>query len=157
MSHPIESIMKITMEEISQMVDVNTIVGNPILTTAQNMVLPVSKVSLGFLSGGGEYSQRSSPVKRSGEAVENKEEKFPFAGVSAAGMCLTPMAFLSVNNDTVKVFPATYKGTIDRLIELLPYSVSEIERIVKDSFSHKQHANHNQGGSNATIITSPEE
>lgn len=149
--------MKITMEEISQMVDVNTIVGNPILTTAQNMVLPVSKVSLGFLSGGGEYSQKSSPVKRSAEGIENKDDNFPFAGMSAAGMCLTPMAFLSVNNDTVKVFPATYKGTVDRLIELLPYSVSEIERIVKDAFSQKQPANNTQGGGNATIITSPAE
>ena len=55
MMHPIENIMKGAMEEIKAIVDVNTIVGDPILTGEETMILPVSKVSLGFISGGGEY------------------------------------------------------------------------------------------------------
>lgn len=53
--HPIENIMQTSMTQIKNMVDVNTIVGSPIMTEGETMVLPVSKVSLGFLSGGGEY------------------------------------------------------------------------------------------------------
>ena len=65
MMHPIENIMKSAMEEIKEMVDVNTIIGDPILTGNETMILPVSKVSLGFLSGGGEYGMGNKPVRKS--------------------------------------------------------------------------------------------
>ena len=52
--HPIENIMKCSVEQIKNMVDVNTIVGTPLMTAGETMVVPVSKVSLGFMSGGGE-------------------------------------------------------------------------------------------------------
>ena len=132
MAHPIENIMKTTMEQIKEMVDVNTIMGNPIMTGGQNMVLPVSKVSLGFLSGGGEYG-KVSPVRRSGEAVEAAEERYPFAGSTVAGMSLTPMAFLSVNDGCVKVLPAHYNCTLDRIIEMVPQAINEVEKFVKDA------------------------
>ena len=54
MTHPVENIMKTTMEQLKAMADVNTIVGNPILTVGETMILPVSKLSMGFISGGGE-------------------------------------------------------------------------------------------------------
>ncbi len=127
MSHPIENIMKTSMEQIKEMVDVNTIIGSAILTDQENMILPVSKVSLGFLSGGGEYGA-ASPVRRSGEALDGNDIRYPFAGTSVVGMSLTPMAFLAVNNNEVKVHPANYSCSVDRLIELLPNS---IERIIQ--------------------------
>ena len=125
MMHPIENIMKSAMEEIKEMVDVNTIVGDPILTGDTTMILPVSKVSLGFLSGGGEYEMGSNkPVRKSGAAFDGEGEeggqRYPFAGTAVAGMSLTPMAFLSVNAGCVKVLPAQYKNSWDRVIDLLP-------------------------------------
>lgn len=125
------------MEQIKQMVDVDTIMGNPIMTDSKNMVLPVSKVSLGFLSGGGEYGQ-SSPVRRSGETVDMGEERYPFAGSTVAGMSMTPMAFLSVSDGCVKVLPAHYNCTLDRIIEMVPQAFSEVERIVKDACQGKK-------------------
>lgn len=87
MAHPIENIMKTTMEEIKQMVDVNTVVGTPILTGTETMILPVSKVSVGFFSGGGEYggakpAKGPCPIAR---AVENwpwnrKKKDIPLRG-----------------------------------------------------------------------------
>lgn len=109
MMHPIENIMKSAMEEIKEMVDVNTIIGDPILTGNETMILPVSKVSLGFLSGGGEYGMGNKPVRKSGTALdgetggEENGQRYPFAGTAVAGMSLTPMAFLSVNAGCVKV------------------------------------------------------
>ena len=129
MTHPIENIMKSSMEQIKEMVDVDTIIGNPIMTGHETMVLPVSRVSLGFLSGGGEYG-RVSPVRRSADAVRMEEERYPFAGTAVAGMCLTPMAFLAVNNGEVKVLPAHYNCTLDRIIELVPPSLKEIENTI---------------------------
>lgn len=129
MTHPIENIMKSSMEHIKQMVDVNTIVGSPIMTGAETMILPVSRVSLGFVSGGGEYG-RVSPVRKSVEAVHIEEERYPFAGAAVAGMCITPIAFLSVNNGEVKVLPAHYSCTVDRIIELVPQTIKELEKAI---------------------------
>ncbi|NCB31312.1 MAG: sporulation protein YtfJ, partial [Clostridia bacterium] len=95
MAHPIENIMKTTMEQLKEMVDVNTIVGTPILTTGETMILPVSKVSMGFFSGGGEYGQEEkkeskSRIARSGEELSGEQDGcYPFAGASVAGMTLT--------------------------------------------------------------------
>ena len=97
MMHPIENIMKGAMEEIKAIVDVNTIVGDPILTGEETMILPVSKVSLGFISGGGEYEMGSDkPVRKSGTALDadlgtdHEGGRYPFAGAAVAGMSLTP-------------------------------------------------------------------
>ena len=139
MMHPIENIMKSAMEEIKEMVDVNTIIGDPILTGNETMILPVSKVSLGFLSGGGEYGMGNKPVRKSGTALdgetggEENGQRYPFAGTAVAGMCLTPMAFLSVNAGCVKVLPAQYKNSWDRVIDLLPEAVCAVERMVCDA------------------------
>ena len=89
--HPIENIMQTSMEQIKRMVDVNTIVGNPIVTAGNTMILPVSKLSLAFLVGGGEYGHMCSAKKAADEA--NRDSRFPFAGTSAVGMCITPLAF----------------------------------------------------------------
>lgn len=62
--HPIENIMQTSMEQIKRMVDVNTVVGNPIVTAGNTMILPVSKLSLAFLVGGGEYGHMCSAKRQ---------------------------------------------------------------------------------------------
>lgn len=143
--HPIENIMKTAMEEIKAMVDVNTIVGNPIMTGTETMILPVSKVSLGFLSGGGEYGMADTrPVRKAGAMLDQENSGaesgrgYPFAGTAVAGMSITPMAFLSVSAGCVKVLPAQYKNSWDRAIDLLPEAVLAVERIVCDAAAAKQ-------------------
>lgn len=137
MAHPIENIMKTTMEEIKQMVDVNTVVGTPILTGTETMILPVSKVSVGFFSGGGEYGagkpdKGKCPIAKSGAelATDQPENGYPFAGASIGGMTLTPLAFLSVTNGNVKVLPAQSNTTLDRAIELMPEAITTLEQAI---------------------------
>ncbi len=143
MAHPIENIMKTTMEQLKEMVDVNTIVGTPILTTGETMILPVSKVSMGFFSGGGEYGQQQkqavkAPIARSGEELsESGGDCYPFAGASVAGMTLTPLAFLSVTGGSVKVLPACSQGTLDRALELLPESITTLEQAIRSLCAKK--------------------
>jgi len=136
MSHPVENIMKTTMEQLKQMVDVNTIIGNPVMAGGDTVIVPVSRVCLGFLSGGGEYG-KPQPIRRSGEETAS-EERYPFAGTSVAGMNLTPMAFLSIHQGDVKVLPAHYNCTLDRIIEMVPNSLQEVERIIKDALEQKR-------------------
>ncbi|MBQ2662166.1 MAG: GerW family sporulation protein [Clostridia bacterium] len=137
MSHPIENIMHSTMEELKSIVDVNTIVGTPIIAGDENVLLPVSKVSLGFISGGGEYSNRTNSeknaIKKAGEAFDKTDERYPFAGTAIAGMSLTPMGFVSVNNGNVKVLPAQFDSTLDRAVAQIP----EIANMIYSLFKKK--------------------
>lgn len=135
--HPIENIMRSTMEEIRQMVDVSTIVGDPIIS-GSTMILPVSKVSLGFVSGGGEYSKGEAVVERKDGGEFTNDVRHPFAGTSAAGMSVTPMAFLVINDGSVKVIPAEYSNTIDRLIEMVPRAAEEIKKVLGSFFGNKE-------------------
>ncbi|MEG1547780.1 MAG: GerW family sporulation protein [Clostridia bacterium] len=128
MSHPIENIMKTSMEQIREMVDVNTVVGSPIIIGGETMVLPVSKVSLGFMSGGGEY-QSPRTVKKSGETLD-EETRYPFAGTTVAGMCMTPVAFLSVNEGEVRVMSAQYENTLERMVNFIPGALDAIGKLI---------------------------
>lgn len=132
--HPVENIMKTTMEQLKAMADVNTIVGSPILTGTETMILPVSKLSMGFISGGGEYGaeKKLTPLQRCAEEM-NQCGCYPFAGAAVAGMTITPLAFLSVNNGCVKVIPADYDTTFDRAVEILPELIGTVEQAIKSS------------------------
>lgn len=132
--HPVENIMKTTMEQLKAMADVNTIVGNPIMTGGETMILPVSKLSMGFISGGGEYGceKRLTPIQKSAGEL-NECGCYPFAGAAVAGMTITPLAFLSVNNGSVKVMPADYDTTFDRAVEMLPEVIGTVEQAIKNS------------------------
>ncbi|MBD5130667.1 MAG: sporulation protein YtfJ [Ruminococcaceae bacterium] len=83
MAHPIEGIMGVSMEKIREMVDVNTIIGEPI-TAEGTTIIPVSKVSFGFASGGSDLPT----------AVSEK-----FAGGSGAGVTVKPVAFIIIKED----------------------------------------------------------
>lgn len=140
--HPIENIMRTTMEQIKGMVDVNTIVGDPMMSGEDTMIVPVSKLSLGFLSGGGEYSKGESILRRQDNAEYVDDIRHPFAGTSAAGMSVTPMAFLVVHGDSVQVIPAQYDCTIDRIVELFPRTLEEITKVAKKMQSKKSKCSH---------------
>lgn len=128
MPHPIENIMKTSIEQIRQIVDVNTIIGDPIFVENANMILPVSKVTLGLLSGGGEYPPCKRPVERANDEMGENPERFAFAGSSAAGMSIVPMAFLSVSKDSVKLLPVQYDNVADRQADVIPQIIVNVCR-----------------------------
>ena len=117
--HPIENILQTTMSELRPMVDVNTIVGDAFVTPAGSTVIPISKVSFGFIAGGGEYCAEDH--KNRTPAQEN----FPFAGGTGAGVSGQPVGVLVVGNGTVKVLPAQSNSAMERMVELLPQLVEE--------------------------------
>lgn len=111
MEHPIEGLMKTTLDNLKQMIDVNTIVGDPVETKDGTVIIPISKVSIGFASGGTEFKGEE------GKGDENK--KFPFGGGSGAGVSLQPVAFLVVKQDYVRLLPVTQAGSIERMLDNL--------------------------------------
>lgn len=120
MQHPIDNMMQTTMENIRGMVDVNTVVGSPVVDNSGTTIIPISKVSFGFIAGGGEYT---GDTAKSGVLAG---ESFPFAGGSGAGVSVQPVGFLVVNDGTVKMLPAQTTGALERVVELLPQLISDI-------------------------------
>lgn len=134
MSHPIENIMKTTMENIKDMIDVNTVVGDPVNTAAGATIIPLSKVAFGFVSGGGEYGE-AAEVPQGMASVNSgaSMEKNPFAGGSGAGVSVSPVAFLIVANDQIKMLTVDHDTTLDRVVELVPQIISDVQNIVAKS------------------------
>lgn len=130
--HPIEGLMKSTMDSLKEMVDVNTIVGDPVETKDGNVIIPISRVSIGFVSGGSEFS--------SGENQGDGSSKLPFGGGSGAGMSIQPVAFLVVGKEQVKLLPAHQANSLERMIDNVPDVMDEIIKLFKKDKSNQQKA-----------------
>ena len=100
MQHPIDNMMQTTMENIRGMVDVNTVVGSPVAGAKGTTIIPISKVSFGFVAGGGEYALEDHKNRTLTTDV------LPFAGGTGAGVSVQPVGFLVVDKDTVKLVAA---------------------------------------------------
>lgn len=118
--HPIDTMMQTTMEHIRSMVDVNTVIGSPVTGSKGTTIIPISKVSFGFVAGGGEYLVDDH---RSRAAIAT--ESYPFAGGTGAGVSVQPVGFLVVGEDSVKMLPAQSNSAIERVVELLPQLMEE--------------------------------
>ena len=119
-THPIDNMMQTTMENIRSMVDVNTVVGSPVMGSKGTTIIPISKVSFGFIAGGGEYAAED------GKNRPLPTETFPFAGGTGAGVSVQPVGFLVVGDGTVKMLPAQTSGAMERMVELLPQLIEDM-------------------------------
>ena len=121
--HPIGDLMETTMQKIREMVDVNTIIGNSITTPDGITLIPVSRVSFGFASGGSDFQSKN---QQAGQAN-------PFGGGGGAGVKIHPVAFIVIKDGNVKLLniapPAT--TTVDRVVELAPEIVDKIADLFK--------------------------
>lgn len=109
------------MTSIEDMVDVNTIIGDPIETANNIVIIPISKVSFGFAAGGSEFSEETiDEYKRKDKEEEEIKYKLPFGGGSGAGVSINPVAFIVVQEENVKLLPVNHSSTIDRLLDYVP-------------------------------------
>lgn len=130
---PIESIMTTAMESIRDMVDVNTVIGEPIAADDGSTVIPISKVCFGFVAGGGDYnnaqpkSAQQPNAQQSNAQQPSAQGELPFAGGASAGVTVQPMGFLVVNGSQVRLLPVQHYAPLDRVIELAPQVMAEIK------------------------------
>ena len=119
MEHPIGSLMDTTMEKIKEMIDVNTIIGEPITSPDGTLIIPVSKVSYGFAAGGSDL-----PTK--------KENKDCFGGGSGAGVTIQPVAFLTVYQGDVRLVSVDREEcTADKLVNIIPDVLKKVKGVFK--------------------------
>ncbi len=114
---PVNKIMENTLDKMREMVDVSTIIGDPI-KTGDTTLIPVSKVSYGFTSGGTDL-----PSKQNNEL---------FGGGGGGGITITPVAFIVIQNDKVRMMQINnYTSSADRAIAMIPELVDQISQLVK--------------------------
>ncbi|MCP1307158.1 GerW family sporulation protein [Paenibacillus tyrfis] len=132
--HPIQGLMKTAMENIKEMVDVNTIVGDPVETPDGSVIMPISKVGFGFAAGGSEFvTDESSSAGFSRNDAHNANVALPFGGGSGGGVSITPIAFLVVGKHGVKVVPLDNQThLLERLIDSAPHVVDRIQTMIKN-------------------------
>lgn len=116
--HPIETLMKTAMESIKEMVDVNTVVGDPVETPEGSIIIPISRVSAGFAAGGGEFES-------SGGKSENPS--YPFGGGSGAGVSVKPVGFLVSSGKEVRLLPVDGNAIFDHLIDAAPRLLNQLK------------------------------
>lgn len=119
MDHPIGQLMQNTLENIKDMVDVNTVIGEPIEAGNGSTIIPISKVSFGFVAGGGDYHLSTAAADHT-----------PFAGGSGAGVSVQPVGFLVVGEDGVKMLPAQHLTAWERAMNCAPQLVEDIRSLL---------------------------
>ncbi|MBR6764866.1 MAG: GerW family sporulation protein [Clostridia bacterium] len=119
--HPIENIMSTTMENLNSMIDVDKVIGNAVIAPDGSTVIPVSQVSFGFVSGGGEY-----------EMDQSKKEDFPFLGASGAGVSVKPNGFLVISGESIRFLPIQKNTSYDKLIDLVPLVMEQIKKLKQE-------------------------
>lgn len=110
--HPIQTIMQEAIEKIKQSVDVNTVIGDSISTVDGSTIIPITKVSVGFVAGGGEYTASNMTPK-------NAEKEFPFAGGSGAGYSINPIGFIIANTKGVKYISIDNKSAYEQIFTII--------------------------------------
>lgn len=115
MSHPIEGLMDSVLKNIKTMVDVNTIIGEPIHADNGVVIIPVSRVSYGFGTGGSNFGDSKVPV-----------DKQSFGGGAGGGISISPVAFLVVTNGNVRMITVSQASPLDKIIDLAPEIIDKV-------------------------------
>lgn len=124
MNSNVEGLMGVSVEKIREMVDANTVIGTPISLGDGVTIIPVSKVSYGFASGGSDLPSKSSSDL--------------FGGGAGAGINITPVAFLTIKDGEINLLPVVSKpDTLDRLVSLVPDAVGKISDLKKKKQEEK--------------------
>lgn len=120
--HPINEVLGLTMQKLKDMVDVNTVVGTPITTPDGVTVIPISKVSVGFASGGSDFAPKHLSADKGN----------CFGGGTGAGVSIVPVSFLIIKGDNVRIINADPGncGPVEKVIDLMPELVDKVTGLV---------------------------
>ena len=136
--HPIEGLMLTAMNSIKEMIDVNTIIGEPIQASNNIVVIPISKVSFGFAAGGSEFKGETINAYRKQDKDEQIQYRLPFGGGSGAGVSLSPVAFLVIQGEMVKLLPVNHSTSLDRLLDYIPDLFEKVNSMMNKSMKNKK-------------------
>ena len=133
--HPIEGLMTTAMDNIKNMVDVNTIIGEPIEASNNVVIIPISKVCFGFAAGGSEFNGETIGEYSKKEKEEEIQYNLPFGGGAGAGVNI---AFLVVQGNGVKLLPVEHLSSIDKLLDYMPDLLEKANNLMNKAMQDKK-------------------
>ena len=136
--HPIEGLMTTAMNSIQDMIDVNTINGEPIETSNNIVIIPISKVSFGFAAGGSEFKGETIDEYKKVDKDEEIQYRLPFGGGSGAGVTINPVAFLVIQSNNVKLMPVNHSSSVDTLLDYVPDLIEKTNNMMNKIVNNKK-------------------
>ncbi|MBR7172520.1 MAG: GerW family sporulation protein [Clostridia bacterium] len=118
----IEELMNGAIRNIRSLIDVDVVIGSPIETVSNLTIIPLTKVTMGFVSGGGEYYSELREIK--------KDNEYPFAGGAGSGSSVQPIGFLVIDGKCVEIVKIEMKSAVEKLIEAVP----EVAKFISKNF-----------------------
>lgn len=116
----VNKLLGVTMEKIKEMVDADTVIGKPITSPDGTVIIPISRISYGFASGGSDLPSKAQPSAGL------------FAGGAGAGITVSPMAFLAISGGNVRVLQIEpYFSPVDRALEKVPQVIDQLTSLFK--------------------------
>ncbi len=128
MSQNLSNMIENTLAKVRDMISVNDVVGDPIVTADGVTIIPISKVSVGFGGGGSDFVSKNP----------NKQDN-PFGGGVGGGVKVTPIAFIVIKGDSVRMLPVATPAntTPDRIVEMVPDVLDKISNFIESHTDKK--------------------
>lgn len=137
-NHPIDGLMTTAMENLKDMIEANTIIGDPIETPDGSTIIPVSKVGFGFAAGGSDLTG----------GQQHEEDPMPFCGGSGGGVSVSPVAFLVISKDGLKMVHLDESTHIyEKMIEKAPEALEKLQNMIKEALPSKESKQNEQSSS----------
>lgn len=136
--HPIEGLMITAMNSIQDMIDVNTIIGEPIETSNNIVIIPISKVSFGFAAGGSEFKGETIDEYTKRDKEEAIQYRLPFGGGSGAGVTINPIAFLVIQSNNVRLMPVNHSSSLDKLLDYVPDLIEKTNNMLNRCMQNRK-------------------
>ena len=136
--HPIEGLMITAMNSIQDMIDVNTIIGEPIETSNNIVIIPISKVSFGFAAGGSEFKGETIDEYTKRDKEEAIQYRLPFGGGSGAGVTINPIAFLVIQSNNVRLMPVAHSSSLDKLLDYVPDLIEKTNNMLNRCMQNRK-------------------
>ena len=132
----IKSLMETTLENIKGSIDANTIIGDPIHTET-TVIVPISKVTVGFGIGGGEYSKGYDEKKIHNKEQGDEKSDANFAGGSAGAISVQPVAFVVVENGETRLMSLDNSiNMVDNILTITPKVIEKIQKLSQNNNKH---------------------
>ncbi len=122
----IRDVMAETIKSMRTLVDVDIVIGKPIQSNSLLTIIPLTKVTMGFVSGGGEYYSELREIKKNNE--------YPFAGGAGSGLNVQPIGFLVIDEKQVDIIKIEAKSALEKLMEAVP----EVAKFISKNFGEKK-------------------
>ena len=144
--HPIQGLMSTAMQSIKDMVDVNTIVGDAVQAPDGTTIIPISKVTFGFATGGSEFKGNIENNEENSDDSENANGsgRLPFGGGSGAGVTIVPIAFLVVNKENIKLLPVSFNTSLEKVLDFIPDILEKLNDSIKKKIAVRKESKHGE-------------